>query len=106
MYDHNQLELPDSFLALYLTPGHLKPTATRATITARYELCEDLASHLEAYAQARHHDLDIPQAEVLARCHQGLLSADSGVSVDEARWVILRLAELAGWACPDLDAMA
>ena len=47
MYDHNQLEVPDSFMALFLVPGRLKPTATREHVTARYELCEDLASHLE-----------------------------------------------------------
>jgi hypothetical protein len=106
MYDHNQLEVPDSFMALFLVPGRMKPTATRAHVTARYELCEDLARHLDAYAQTRHHDLGIAQAEVLRRCHEGLLAEGSGVGAPEARWVIRRLAELAGWDCPDLDARA
>ena len=106
MYDHNQLEVPDSFLALYLVPGRLKPSATRELITGRYELCEDLANHLEEYARAQHHDLGISEAEVLRRCHVGLLTAASGVNAREAEWVIRRLAELAGWSCPELQARA
>ncbi len=103
MYDHNQLELPDTFMALFIAPGHSKPNATRAVITARYELCEDLANHLDEYARGQHHDLGISEVEVLQRCHAGLLSAGSGVNVAEAEWVVRRLAEMAGWGCPALD---
>ena len=103
MYDHNQLEIPDSFMALFIAPGRAKPSATRAFITGRYELCEDLANHLDEYARAQHHDLGISEAEVLRRCHAGLLSAGSGVNGAEAEWVVRRLAEMAGWACPALD---
>ena len=103
MYDHNQLEIPDSFMALFLAPGRLKPSATRAVITARYELCEDLASHLEDGARGQHHDLGIPAPEVLQRCQAGLLSAGSGLNAAEAEWVVRRLAELAGWACAGPD---
>jgi len=46
MHDHHQLEIPDSFMALYLVGGPTKPSATREQITTRYELCEDLANHL------------------------------------------------------------
>ena len=104
MYDHNQLEVPESFMALFLVPGRLKPAASREHVTARYELCEDLANHLDAYAQAHHHDLGIAQSEVLRRCHEGLLAEASAVSAPEARWVIRRLAELAGWDGPEPDA--
>ena len=105
MYDHNQLEIPDSFMALFLAPGRQKPSATRAVVTARYELCEDLASHLEAYARGQHHDLGISEVEVLQRCHAGLLSAGSGVNEAEAEWVVRRLAEMAGWAYAGLPSM-
>ena len=98
MYDHNQLEVPDSFMALFIAPGRSRPSATRAFITARYELCEDLTNHLEAYACVQHHDLGISEVEVLQRCHAGLLIAGSGVNAAEAEWVVRRLAEMAGWA--------
>lgn len=102
MYDHNQLEVPDSFMALHLTPRGLKPGATRAAITARYELCEDLANHLHEYARAQHHDAGLATEVVLRRCHHGLLAGPSGVSEAEAAWVVRRLAELLEWACPEL----
>ena len=105
MYDHNQLEVPDSFMALFIAAGRSRPSATRALITARYEFCEDLANHLEAYARGQHHDLGISEVEVLQRCHAGLLSASSGVNAAEAEWVVRRLAELAGWTCPALDVL-
>lgn len=97
MYDHNQLIVPDSFLALYITPGRLRPSESRAFINGRYELCEDLANHLFEYARAQHHDLGVSEDEVLRRCELGLLSAASGVNEAEAVWVIRRLAELEGW---------
>ena len=97
MYDHNQLEVPDSFVALHMVRGHLAPSATREVVSARYEFCETLANHLDPYAQTQHHDLGIDSAEVLRRCHAGLLDAASGVDAKEAEWVIRRVAELAGW---------
>ena len=101
MYDHNQLDVPDSFVALYLGAGGLRPGATRAVVTARYELCEELAHHLHEYARAQHHDAGWPTDEVLRRCHQGLLAGPSGLSEAEATWVVRRLAELAEWAWPE-----
>ena len=97
---HSQIEIPESFMALYLVAGRIKPTASRDVIAARYELCEDMANHLFEYARGRHFDLGISEDEVLTRCHRGLLSDGSGVSLDEATWVIRRLAELLGWECP------
>ncbi|MEO7335519.1 MAG: ATPase with chaperone activity [Caldimonas sp.] len=97
MDDLNQFDIPDSFVALYMTPGRLKPTAARATIAERYELCEDLASHLFEHARAQHHDLGIAEDEVLRRCHLGLRAESSGLDEREAGWVIRRLAELEGW---------
>ena len=97
MYDHNQLEIPASFMALYLVDGRLKPTSTRGIIIARYEFCEDLANHLYEYARAQHFDLGITEQDVLERCHKGLLAGSSSVNEAEATWVIRRLAELEGW---------
>ena len=97
MYDHNQLEIPDSFVALYLVAGRVKPSASRAEIAARYELCEDLATHLYEYARAQHHDLGISEDEVLRRCRLGLLADSSAWTEAEANWVVRRLAELEGW---------
>jgi len=102
MYDHNQLEIPDSFVALFIEPGRQKPNATRAAIGARYEFCEDLANHLFEYARAQHHDLGIGECDVLERVRLGLEQPDSGVNAGEARWVVRRLAELEGW--PDAEA--
>ena len=102
MYDHNQLDVPDSFMALQVLAGRLKPGLTRAHVTARYELCEDLAQHLQEYARAQHHDHGLPEHEVLRRCHQGLQAGPSGVSAPEAAWVVRRLAELADWPSPGL----
>ena len=97
MYDHNQLEIPDSFVALFVEPGRQKPNATRAAIGARYEFCEDLANHLYEYARAQHHDLGITKSDVLERVQLGLEQPDSGLNAAEARWVVRRLAELEGW---------
>jgi hypothetical protein len=97
VYDHNQTEIPASFMELYLESGRLKPSASRDAITERYEFCEDLANHLYEYARAQHFDLGIAEQDVLVRCHQGLRSEHSGVSEAESSWIIRRLAELQGW---------
>ena len=96
MYDHNQLELPDSFVALFVDPGRIKPNATRAVISARYEFCEDLANHLYEYARGQHHDLGITERDVLERVLLGLEQASSGVDAAEARWVVRQVAEKEG----------
>jgi hypothetical protein len=102
MYDHNQIEVPDSFVALFIDPGRQRPNASRAEVSARYEFCEDLANHLFEYARAQHHDLGIDEGEVLARVLLGLQQPDSSVSPAEARWVVRRLAELESWPDPEV----
>ncbi len=97
MHDPNQIDLPASFIALFIDLGRRKPNATRETIAARYELCEDLANHLFEYARAQHHDLGITEADVLDRVLQGLQESSSGVTAVEAIWVVRRLAELEAW---------
>jgi hypothetical protein len=100
MYDHNQLEIAESFLALHVVDGRLRPTQTRELLTARYELCETLAQQLFEYAQEQHHKHGLTEHEVLERCHAGLIGDASVVDKCEAGWVVRRLAELEGWECP------
>lgn len=96
MSDDYQIEIPPSFQALYVD-ARKRLTVPLAEYRARYELCEDLAQQLTDIARDIHWRLDLPEAEVLTRCQQGLLGDDAQVSGDEARWVIRRLAELLGW---------
>lgn len=106
MYDHYQIEIPESFYALFLIGGRIRPNVTREVIAARYDLCEDLASQLSGYALARHLDLGIDEKEVLVRCHLALAGGEAGVSPQEAVWIIRRLAELLDWRCPPLEDQA
>lgn len=96
----NQIVVPPSFIALFVPPGRIRPTASREHIAQRYELCEDMAQMLTQTAQARHLDLGITESDVLQRVQQGLTQPDSVVSPEEARWVVRRLAELLDWQDP------
>lgn len=96
----NQIEIPQSFIALYVSPGRSTPNAPQETVIARYEQCEDMASTLTEHAQTLTFKDNFTEAEVLARCAAGLLATDSTFTASEARWVILRLAELLGWEAP------
>jgi hypothetical protein len=92
--------LPESFLK-FNTGARGRLLQPMATLRARYELCEDLASHLVATLQPLHDD-GVDARQLMQRCHAGLLSPDSGLNPDEAAWVIYRLAELAQWEMPRL----
>ncbi len=102
MSDDNQIEVPPSFIALFVEPGRIKPNASRAEIQQRYEFCEDFASMLTETAQSRLWELGITEGDVLARIHSGLLAGEAGVNAAEAQWVLRRLAELLGWEGPQL----
>ena len=99
MYEEYQIEIPPSFVALYVDPGQQKPNAPRDVVAARYELCEDMATMLTEMAKSMLFSLGVAE-HVLAKCHQGLLSDCAVVSVPEAAWVIRRLAELLDWEHP------
>jgi hypothetical protein len=98
--DDYQIEIPQSFIALFLAPGGNKPSVPRAELAQRYELCEDMANLLAPTAQEMLHGLGITEADVLQRCYQGLCTEPAVVSISEAGWVICRLAELSGWPLP------
>lgn len=38
----NQIEPPQSFMALYVKPGQTRPNAPQEVVLARYEECEDI----------------------------------------------------------------
>ena len=93
----NQIEPPQSFMAMYVTPGRSRPNAPQAVVLARYEQCEDMACMLTEHAQTLAFKESLSECEVLARCHQGLHDVAADFNEKEAEWVIRRLAELLGW---------
>ena len=95
--DGSQIIVPPSFVALFVPPGRIKPTAARDEIAARYEFCEDLAQMLTEHAHTKHWELGVTEQDILQRMHQGLLGDDAPVSEAEAAWVVRRLAELLDW---------
>ena len=99
----NQIEPPQSFMAMYITPGRERPNAPQEVVLARYEQCEDMACTLTEHAQTLAFKENFTESEVLARCHQGLLDDASDFNEKEAQWVIRRLAELLGWEPPSFD---
>jgi hypothetical protein len=102
MSDDYQIDIPPSFFAVY-TDARQRLSEPIAVVRSRYEVCEDLANHLVQHAQVLNH-VEVPsEAEILLRIHAGLNSPDAGASRAEAQWIVRRLAELLGWACPAMD---
>lgn len=97
MSDESQIEIPQSFVAVYVEPGRIKPSATREVLAARYELCEDMANMLTEHAKSTLFELGVTEGDVLGRFLQGLRTDDSVVTIKESAWVIRRLAELLDW---------
>jgi hypothetical protein len=93
----NQIDIPPSFMAMYITPGRDRPNAPQEVVLARYELCEDMACMLTEHAQKLAFEDDIAEQKVLLQCHQGLLAEPSTLNEKESVWVIHRLAELLEW---------
>jgi len=102
MSDDNQLYLPESFTALYVPPGKIKPGMGQREMAERYELCEDLAHLLTEKAANLQFTLGITEELVLAQCELGLLTEPSVVTPVEARWVVCRLGELLNWPIEQL----
>jgi hypothetical protein len=97
MSDDSQLEIAPSFLALFVDAGKTRPNLPRAELTQRYELCEDMANMLMETARDLEFRLGITSGDVLERIARGLAEPESGVSEQEAWWVVHRLRELLGW---------
>ena len=100
MSDDNQIEVPPSFLAVYVD-ARLRLCEPIGFVRERYELCEDLATLLIEQAQRLHHVAVPSEDEILHRCRDGLLTTGSVVSAAEATWIVRRLAELLNRRCPD-----
>ena len=97
MSQDNQIYIPESFMALFVAPGRYKPTASHAEVSARYELCEDMANMLTDTAQTMQFSLGVTEQDVLMQCLRGLQAEASVVSLPESVWVVQRLAELLNW---------
>ena len=97
-----QIDIPASFMALYVPPGKIKPTLGQRDLATRYELCEDLANLLTEKAANMQFTLGITEELVLQQCELGLLAEPAVVSPAEARWVVCRLAELLNWPMAQL----
>lgn len=100
MSEDSQFVVPPSFVALFVPPGRIKPTAGRDEIASRYELCEDLAQMLTEQATTRKWELGVTADDVLRRFERGLAAEGGVVNLAEARWVVRRLAELLDWPDP------
>ena len=103
MSEDNQILIPESFMALFIQPGRSKPSASHAEVSARYELCEDMANMLTETAQNMQFTLGITEQDVLMQCLRGLQAEGSVVSLPESHWVVHRLAELLNWPFPETD---
>ncbi len=97
MSEDNQIDIPASFIAIFVAPGRQKPSEPRHVVADRYELCEDMATMLTETAKNMQFSLGISEHEVLVRIQRGLTGDDAVVSVPEAQWVMQRLAELVDW---------
>ena len=101
MSDASQIEIPPSFVALFVAPGKTRPHTAREVVAARYELCEDLAQTLAPTASQMQLARDLHTSAVLAQCLQAITGPDAVLDLSEARWVMCRLAELLDWDMPE-----
>ena len=101
MQDGSQIFIPDSFIALF-QGRQQRLQVPLSEVAARYELCEDLAQMLVEQAQILYHQSAPSESAILQTMFQGLQADGAVVSPSEARWVILRLAELLNWQTPEL----
>lgn len=106
MSDEYQIEIPQSFMALFVDPGRQKPNASREVVAGRYELCEDMTGMLTETAKNMLFSLKITEREVLQRVHRGLTVDGAVITPREAVWVLRRLAELLGWSQLDIAPVA
>lgn len=97
MDDPNQIEVPPSFLALFTNPSGHRLTQPMAVVRERYELCEDLAQMLSEQAATALFKSGGSERDVLSVMRQALAGGDAGLALEEAQWVVTRLAEVLGW---------
>ena len=94
MDNTSQIELPDTFMRLFLRPGQTKPKLGWEHVFERYELCEDMAVVLQHNAQRMLTEQFLSAEIVLQRCCSGLLAQSAPFTKPEAHWIVQRLGEL------------
>jgi hypothetical protein len=90
----SQIQVPDSFLALFQAGPGRRLTEAWHHILARYESCEDLAQGLAPQARALVADLGVTPEAVAHKMAAGLQHPSVGLAPEEAQWVCTRLVEL------------
>lgn len=104
MYEIRQLEVPESFMALYSQNG--RAFESREFVETRFEACDDLACRVGEVCMTLAFKADLDRETILQRCHAGLLQTPESVSSKEAGWVTGRVAEILQWDVPALPADA
>jgi hypothetical protein len=104
MHDSQQIFIPQSFTELFKDPlrPHAKLSEPFSHISARYDLCEDMAQMVCQTALNMMGSLNITEQDVIERILQGLSLDESVVTSPEARWVVQRMAELLNWDIPNI----
>lgn len=100
IHGESQIVLPESFVALFVPPGRLKPSEPYEVIAQRHELCEDMAQLLTEQAGQLQWQLGVHESDILARMHASIAGGEAGVSAAEAAWIVKRMAELLDWPWP------
>lgn len=95
MYDDDQTLIPESFSSLF-QDSRKRLTIPKAELVERYDFCESMAGALVERCQSAYATGWIDQDQVLTRCHAGLVEPET-VDAAQARWIILRLAEMLEW---------
>ena len=101
MDETSQIQPPPSFVEIYASRSG-KLFISKQDLVVRYELCEDLATHLTEQASMLYHTGNSSEEGVLSGIHAGLATEGSVVQPNEARWITLRVAELLNWRSPQL----
>lgn len=97
MDENNQILIPPSFMALFVPPGKTRPTASHPHIAQRYELCEDMAQMLCESASEQQFKTGCDPDSLVQSMAQTLQGEGAVLDSGEARWVVLRMAELLHW---------
>lgn len=101
MDETSQIQPPPSFVEIYASRSG-KLLISKQDLVVRYELCEDLATHLTEQASMLYHTGNSSEEGVLSGIHAGLATEGSVVQPNEARWITLRVVELLNWRSPQL----
>ena len=98
-----QIDIPSSFLQLYVPAGRSKPSAPWSQVLADYELCEDMAHMLAPTAADLQFKLGVTEHDVIDRCYQGLRTEPCVLTEDQSQWVMQRMAEILSWPWQNLE---